>query len=90
MNMDIDINTGTDTVTCRLVEARNNLGITQKELASATGISVKTISNIEKEITMPSVLYAMRIADYFHQPVTNLFSYHPSHENDKGDDPNGK
>lgn len=35
-DMDIDINTMTDTITCRLVEARADLGITQKELASAT------------------------------------------------------
>lgn len=34
-DMDIDINTVTDTITCRLVEARADLGITQKELASA-------------------------------------------------------
>ena len=41
-DMDIDINTVTDTITCRLVEARADLGITQKELATATGISLKT------------------------------------------------
>ncbi len=29
-DMDIDINTVTDTITCRLVEARADLGITQK------------------------------------------------------------
>ena len=50
-DMDIDINTvtgtGTDTITCRLVEARVDLGITQKELATATGIILKTIANIE-------------------------------------------
>ena len=45
-DMDIDINTMTDTITCKLVEARADLGITQKELASATGISLKTIAKI--------------------------------------------
>jgi DNA-binding XRE family transcriptional regulator len=39
-DMDIDINTVTETITCRLVEARADLDITQKELASATGISL--------------------------------------------------
>ena len=34
-DMDIDIKTVTDIITCRLVEARADLGITQKELASA-------------------------------------------------------
>ena len=55
-DMDIDINTvtGTDTITCRLVEARADLGITQKELATATGISLKTIANIEAKQHIPS------------------------------------
>lgn len=66
-DMDIDINTMTDTITCRLVEARADLGITQKELASATGISLKTIANIESKQHIPSLLYAMRIADFFSQ-----------------------
>ncbi len=73
-DMDIDINTMTDTITCRLVEARADLGITQKELASATGISLKTIANIESKQHIPSLLYAMRIADFFLKPVTSLSS----------------
>ena len=91
-DMDIDINavTATDTITCRLVEARADLGITQKELASATGISLKTIANIESKQHIPSLLYAMRIADFFHKPVTSLFCYHPGIQQTpaKGDDPN--
>ena len=91
-DMDIDINvvTGTDTITCRLVEARADLGITQKELATATGISLKTIANIEAKQHIPSLLYAMRIADFFHKPVTSLFCYHPGIQQTpaKGDDPN--
>lgn len=90
--MDIDINavTGTDTITCRLVEARADLGITQKELATATGISLKTIANIEAKQHIPSLLYAMRIADFFHKPVTSLFCYHPGVQQTpaNGDDPN--
>ena len=91
-DMDIDIKTitGTDTITCRLVEARADLGITQKELATATGISLKTIANIEAKQHIPSLLYAMRIADFFHKPVTSLFCYHPGVQQTpaKGDDPN--
>ena len=91
-DMDIDINavTGTDTITCRLVEARADLGITQKELATATGISLKTIANIEAKQHISSLLYAMRIADFFHKPVTSLFCYHPGIRQtpSKGDDPN--
>ena len=91
-DMDIDINavTGTDTISCRLVEARADLGITQKELASATGISLKTIVNIESKQHIPSLLYAMRIADFFHKPVTSLFCYHPGVQQTpaKGNEPN--
>ena len=91
-DMDIDINavTATDTITCRLVEARADLGITQKELATATGISLKTIANIEAKQHIPSLLYAMRIADFFHKPVTSLFCYHPGVQQTpaKGDEPN--
>ena len=91
-DMDIDINavTGTDTISCRLVEARADLGITQKELASATGISLKTIVNIESKQHIPSLLYAMRIADFFHKPVTSLFCYHQGVQQTpaKGNEPN--
>ena len=76
-DMDIDINTVTDTITCRLVEARADLGITQKELATATGISLKTIANIEAKQHIPSLLYAMRIADFLNTKVTSMFCYHP-------------
>ena len=40
MNIEMDKNTATDSITSRLADARNDLGITQKDLASATGISV--------------------------------------------------
>ena len=90
-DMDIDINTvtGTDTITCRLVEARADLGITQKELATATGISLKTIANIAAKQHIPSLLYAMRNADFFQKQVTSLFFFHPIVQQTpaKGDDP---
>lgn len=86
----MDENTATDSITSRLADARNDFGITQKELASATGISLKTIINIETKQHIPSLLYAMRIADFFHQPVTNLFCYHPGKSQYKGADHNGE
>ena len=52
-DMDIDINTVTDTITCRLVEARADLGITQKELASATGISLKNYCQYRVKTAYP-------------------------------------
>ena len=47
------------------------------------------IKNIEKQ-HVPSLLYAMRIADFFHQPVTNIFCYHPGQTQCKGADHNGE
>lgn len=58
MNIEMDKNTATDSITSRLADAKNDLGITQKDLASATGISVKTIINIETKQHIPSLLYA--------------------------------
>ena len=49
----------------------------------------KDIKNIEKQ-HVPSLLYAMRIADFFHQPVTNIFCYHPGQTQCKGADHNGE
>lgn len=79
MEVDIDMGVTTcmDTVTSHLTEARTDLGITQRELAAATGISLKTIVNIETKQHIPSLLYAMRLAEYLHQPVTSLFCYQP-------------
>ena len=50
----------------------------------------KTIDNIESKQHIPSLLYAMRIADFFHKPVTSLFCYHPGVQQtpSKGDDMN--
>ena len=49
----------------------------------------KDIKNIEKQ-HVPSLLYAMRIADFFHQPVTNIFCYHPGQTQCKGAGHNGE
>ena len=89
-DMDIDINTMTDTITCRLVEARADLGITQKETCISNRHQPETIANIESKQHIPSLLYAMRIADFFHKPVTSLFCYHPGVQQtpSKGDDLN--
>ena len=61
-DMDIDINTVADTITCRLVEARADLGITQKELSERTGIAQGDISKLENGNGNPSVKTLQRLA----------------------------
>ena len=65
----------TETLTCKVCEARADHGITQQQLADATGISVRTIISIEKGHQLPSLLSAMRIANYFSLSVDQLFEY---------------
>ena len=65
----------TDTLTCKVCEARAAYGITQQQLADATGISFRTIISIEKGHQLPSLLSAMRFANYFSLSVDQLFEY---------------
>ena len=81
----------TETLTCKVCEARADYGITQQQLADATGISVRTIISIEKGHQLPSLLSAMRIAHYFSLTVDQLFEYKSDRQtSDKGDDLNGE
>ena len=75
----------TETLTCKVCEARADYGITQQQLAGATGISVRTIISIEKGHQLPSLLSAMRIANYFSLSVDQLFEYKKNNSStDKG------
>ena len=65
----------TETLTCKVCEARADYGITQQQLADATGISVRTIISIEKGHQLPSLFSAMRIANSFSLSVDQLFEY---------------
>ena len=65
----------TASLTSKVHEARVDLGITQQQLADATGISVRTIISIEKGRQFPTLLSAMRIAHYFSLSVDQLFEY---------------
>ena len=65
----------TESLTSKVYEARVDLGITQQQLADATGISVRTIISIERGRQFPTLLSAMRIAHYFSLSVDQLFEY---------------
>ena len=48
--------------------------MSQAELASAIGVSRKTISTIEVGRFVPSTIIALKIARYFQVPVEEIFS----------------
>ena len=47
--------------------------ITQADLAAAVGVSRQTINALEAAKYVPSVLLAMKIANYFEKPVEAIF-----------------
>ncbi|MES2668579.1 MAG: helix-turn-helix transcriptional regulator [Patescibacteria group bacterium] len=55
-------------------ELRSARGITQEDLAKAVGVSRQTILAIEKGNYAPSVLLALKLSQYFKQPVDRIFS----------------
>jgi putative transcriptional regulator len=47
--------------------------ITQEQLATAIGVTRQTIIAIEKGSYVPSLLLALKIAQFFHKPVESIF-----------------
>lgn len=52
---------------------RTNYNITQEKLAQILSVSRQTIIAIEKGNYTPSVLLALKIADYFKLPLEKVF-----------------
>ncbi len=52
---------------------RKAVGATQEDLAVAIGVTRQTIISIEKGNYVPSVLLALKIADFFKVPVEEVF-----------------
>ncbi|MFP3919100.1 helix-turn-helix transcriptional regulator [Lysinibacillus telephonicus] len=57
----------------RLKEFRARDGLNQSELAKRAKISRQTVSLIEREEYMPSLLIAVRIAKVFNEKVEDVF-----------------
>ncbi|CAM5215881.1 hypothetical protein UACE39S_05301 [Ureibacillus acetophenoni] len=57
----------------RLKELRARNGLNQTQLAKLAKVSRQTISLIEREEFMPSLLIAVRIARIFNEPVESIF-----------------
>jgi len=62
----------------RVGRLRARDGITQEGLALKVGVSRQTIIALEKGHYTPSVLLALKIADFFKVPVEKIFEI--SHE----------
>lgn len=63
------------TVTNIIYELRKAKGITQENLADATGVTRQTIISIEKGVYTPSLPLAMKIAKYFNLKIENIFTH---------------
>lgn len=59
----------------RLKELRAREGYNQTQLAKLAKVSRQTISLIEREEYIPSLLIAVRIARIFKEPVENIFLF---------------
>lgn len=57
----------------RVKELRARDGYNQTQLAKKAGISRQTISLIERNDFMPSILTAVKIARIFDEPVEHIF-----------------
>lgn len=53
---------------------RTQKNITQEELAKAVGVTRQTISAMEKGNYTPSVLLAIKIAEFFKTSVESIFT----------------
>ncbi|MEK7584603.1 MAG: helix-turn-helix transcriptional regulator [Patescibacteria group bacterium] len=56
-------------------ELRQARHVTQEELADAVGVTRQTIIAIERGNYTPSVLLALKIANFFKQSVEKIFTY---------------
>ena len=59
----------------RLKELRARDGYNQTQLAKLANVSRQTISLIEREEYMPSLLIAVRISRIFNEPVESIFIF---------------
>ncbi len=62
-----------EVIISRVSDLRAESGITQEVLATALSVSRQTVIAIEKGNYTPSVLLALKIAQYFKTPVEKIF-----------------
>ena len=59
----------------RLKELRAREGLNQTQLAKLVKVSRQTISLIEREEYVPSLLIAVKIAKVFEEPIESIFIF---------------
>lgn len=59
----------------RLKELRARYELNQTELAKRAKVSRQTISLIEREELVPSLLIAVRISKILHEPIDEIFIF---------------
>ncbi len=67
----------------KLEEFRNEMGLTQQELADRVEVSRQTIISLEKGRYNPSIILAFRLARLFKVKIEDLFLY--SNEEEKNE-----
>ncbi len=61
----------------RLAVLRAERGITRRQLALAVGVHYQTVGYLERGEYSPSLVLALRIAEYFQLPVEQVFATRP-------------
>jgi putative transcriptional regulator len=69
------INGRGESMKTRLKELRAREGMNQTQLAKLARISRQTVSLIEREEFIPSLLIAVRIARIFNEPIEQIFLF---------------
>ncbi|MCB2342349.1 helix-turn-helix transcriptional regulator [Clostridium estertheticum] len=67
----------------RIKNLRNNVNMTQQQLADLVLVSSRTIISLEKGQYNPSVLLAYNIAQVFNISIEDLFIFKEEHENEE-------
>jgi DNA-binding XRE family transcriptional regulator len=67
----------TETVHNRIAMLRAERGVSRRELSEALGVHYQTIGYLERGEYSPSLVLALKIADYFEVPLEVVFSTQP-------------
>jgi len=59
----------------RIQELRKKNKISQEELANAVGVTRQTITSLENEKYVASLVLAYKIAKYFHLTIEDVFDF---------------